>query len=574
MIELMMISGLVLITCITSTKVLYKVGAPILLIFIAIGMLFGSDGIVGIYFDNYELTLVLITCITSTKVLYKVGAPILLIFIAIGMLFGSDGIVGIYFDNYELTSQLCSIGLVFIMFYGGFGTNWKMAKPVAVPSILMSSIGVIITAGLTGLFCNLVLKTTLLEGLLIGAVVASTDAASVFAVLRAQKLNLKGSLASLLEVESGSNDPIAYMMTLIVVVASTDAASVFAVLRAQKLNLKGSLASLLEVESGSNDPIAYMMTLIVLGMMKNPNEVSLGTIIPTILMQVVFGLVVGFLLAKGTVYIFRRSKFEIDGFYMIFVMAIAILSYALSEFLGGNGYLSVYISGIIMGNSKVPHKKDIFNFFDGISWIMQIALFFLLGLLSFPSRLPNVTTIAVSISIFMILIARPLATFIVLSPFKFTINEKLFISWVGLRGAASVVFAILAVTYGVDIENDIFHIIFFIALFSVSIQGSLIPRVANLLNLVDTEDEGSVLKTFTDYTGEINTELLEVNITEDSKWNNKTIMDANIPEGILIVMLKRGDSILVPNGSTIIKKGDTLVLSGNDIRNLIDLIEY
>lgn len=471
--------------------------------------------------------LVLITCITSTKVLYKVGAPILLIFIAIGMLFGSDGIVGIYFDNYELTSQLCSIGLVFIMFYGGFGTNWKMAKPVAVPSILMSSIGVIITAGLTGLFCNLVLKTTLLEGLLIGAVVASTDAASVFAVLRAQKLNLKGSLASLLEVESGSNDP-----------------------------------------------IAYMMTLIVLGMMKNPNEVSLGTIIPTILMQVVFGLVVGFLLAKGTVYIFRRSKFEIDGFYMIFVMAIAILSYALSEFLGGNGYLSVYISGIIMGNSKVPHKKDIFNFFDGISWIMQIALFFLLGLLSFPSRLPNVTTIAVSISIFMILIARPLATFIVLSPFKFTINEKLFISWVGLRGAASVVFAILAVTYGVDIENDIFHIIFFIALFSVSIQGSLIPRVANLLNLVDTEDEGSVLKTFTDYTGEINTELLEVNITEDSKWNNKTIMDANIPEGILIVMLKRGDSILVPNGSTTIKKGDTLVLSGNDIRNLIDLIEY
>lgn len=467
--------------------------------------------------------LVLITCITSTKVLYKVGAPILLIFIAIGMLFGSDGIVGIYFDNYELTSQLCSIGLVFIMFYGGFGTNWKMAKPVAVPSILMSSLGVIITAGLTGLFCNLVLKTTLLEGLLIGAVVASTDAASVFAVLRAQKLNLKGSLASLLEVESGSNDP-----------------------------------------------IAYMMTLIVLGMMKNPNDLSLSATILTIFMQVVLGLVIGFLLAKGTVYIFRYSKFEIDGFYMIFVMAIAILSYALSEFLGGNGYLSVYISGIIMGNSKVPHKKDIFNFFDGISWIMQIALFFLLGLLSFPSRLPNVTTIAVSISIFMILIARPLATFIVLSPFKFTINEKLFISWVGLRGAASVVFAILAVTYGVDIENDIFHIIFFIALFSVSIQGSLIPKVANLLNLVDTEDEGSVLKTFTDYTGEINTELLEVNITKDSKWNNKTIMDANIPEGILIVMLKRGNSILVPKGSTVIKDGDTLVLSGNDIRNLIE----
>lgn len=426
--------------------------------------------------------LVLIICITSTKVLYKFGVPMLFIFIVLGMLFGSDGLVGIYFDNFELTKQLCSLALVFIMFYGGFGTKWKLAKPVATPSILMSSLGVIITAGLTGLFCHLVVKTSMLEGLLIGTIVASTDAASVFAVLRAQKLNLKGSLASFLEVESGSNDP-----------------------------------------------IAYMSTLIILSMMENGGALSLSIVVPLVIKQILFGLVIGLLLAKVTVFILRHANFEIEGFYAILVTAVAILSYSLSEFLGGNGYLSVYITGIIIGNSKIPKKKSMFHFFDGISWIMQIGLFFILGLLSFPSKIPYVTGTAISISLFMIFIARPLATFLILSPFKFTVKEKLLISWVGLRGAASVVFAIFAVTYGVNIENDIFHIIFFIALFSVVIQGTLIPTLANKLDLVNNEEEGSVLKTFTDYTEEINSELLEFTITEESNLKNKMIMDANIP---------------------------------------------
>ena len=466
--------------------------------------------------------LVLIICITSTKVLYKFGVPMLFIFIVLGMLFGSDGLVGIYFDNFELTKQLCSLALVFIMFYGGFGTKWKLAKPVATPSILMSSLGVIITAGLTGLFCHLVVKTSMLEGLLIGTIVASTDAASVFAVLRAQKLNLKGSLASFLEVESGSNDP-----------------------------------------------IAYMSTLIILSMMENGGALSLSIVVPLVIKQILFGLVIGLLLAKVTVFILRHANFEIEGFYAILVTAVAILSYSLSEFLGGNGYLSVYITGIIIGNSKIPKKKSMFHFFDGISWIMQIGLFFILGLLSFPSKIPYVTGTAISISLFMIFIARPLATFLILSPFKFTTKEKIFISWVGLRGAASVVFAIFAVTYGVNIKNDIFHIIFFIALFSVVIQGTLIPTVANKLDLVDNEEEGSVLKTFTDYSEEINSELLEITITEDSKLRNKMIMDANIPEEILIVMIKRGDRVLVPKGAVLIQEGDKLVLSGNNIEQLI-----
>ena len=465
--------------------------------------------------------IVLLICITSSKVFYKFGVPLLLIFILLGMLFGSEGLVGIYYDNFELTNQLCSLALVFIIFYGGFGTNWTMASPVVLPSILMSSFGVIITAGLTGAFCYFVMKTTLLEGLLIGSVIASTDAASVFAVLRAQKLNLKGSLASLLELESGSNDP-----------------------------------------------IAYMITIVILTMMKSSGDLSIGAVLLLVGKQVIFGLFVGFVIAKSTVLLLRYAKFEIEGFYTIFIIAVAILSYSVTEYIGGNGYLSAYVAGIIIGNSRIPLKKTVFHFFDGISWIMQIALFFMLGLLSFPSKFIYVKTIAISVALFLIFIARPIATFLILAPFKFTTKEKLFISWVGLRGAASVVFAIIASTYGVSIDNDIFHIVFFIALFSVAIQGTLIPKVANLLGLVD-EEKDSALKTFTDYSGEINTDLLEISIKDDDKWSNKSIMDANIPEEILIVMIKRKDKIIIPKGSTILMGGDILVVSGNNIKDMI-----
>lgn len=462
--------------------------------------------------------LVLLICITSSKVLYKFGVPMLLIFIILGMLFGSDGVVGIYFDNYKLTRELCSFGLVFIMFYGGFGTNWKEARVVARESILMSTFGVIITSGLTGLFCYFVLKTSLLEGMLIGSIVGSTDAASVFSILRSQKLNLKGEIASILEVESGSNDP-----------------------------------------------IAYMLTLIVLTLMNNG---GISSIVPIVISQITFGLLIGVILSKITVYIMRNANFEVDGFYTIFITAIAILSYALSEWVGGNGYLSVYIAGIIIGNSKIPHKRSLVHFFDGVSWIMQIMLFFVLGLLAFPSELPSVIGSSILISVFMILIARPIATFGVLSWFKIPFEQQLFISWVGLRGAASIVFAIYAITSGIPLENDIFHIIFFIALLSVAIQGTLIPKVARKLDLVD--DTKTVLKTFTDYQEDRSTTLIEYNVDSDNNWKDKTIMEADIPEEILIVMIKRDNEIIVPKGSTLIKQGDILVLSGNNIEYLLE----
>lgn len=459
--------------------------------------------------------LVLLISITSTKILYKFGVPILLIFIMLGMLFGSDGIVGIYFNDYQLTNKIATVALIFIMFFGGFGTNWSMAKPVAIPSILLSTLGVVFAAGLTGVFCFLVFKTTLLEGLLIGSIVGSTDAASVFAILRSQRLNLKGSIASMLELESGSNDP-----------------------------------------------CAYMLTTIVLGIMSNSNN---GNIFIMVLSQILLGGMVAVVLAKLSIYLLRHFKFEIEGFYPIFMTAIAVLAYSLSEYLGGNGYLCVYITGIIIGNAKIPHKKSIFQFLDGISWLMQIMLFFLLGLLAFPSKIPLVIGKGILISIFMILVARPVAIFSILFWFKIPIKQQIFIAWVGIRGAASIVFAIFAETYGVSMNNDIFHIIFFIALFSVIVQGTITPKLAKKLDLIDNEE--SVFKTFNDYKEDKSTSLVEFTIDEHNIIANKTIMDANIPEDILVVMIKRNGDVFVPNGSTEILPGDILVLSGNKLKH-------
>lgn len=452
--------------------------------------------------------LILLICITSSKVLYKFGVPLLLIFIFLGMIFG---IIGIDFSDFQLTGEIASIALVFIMFYGGFGTNWSMARPKAVPSILMSTLGTIITFFITGLFVYLIFKISLLESLLIGAVVSSTDAASVFTILRSQKLNLEGSLASLLEVESGSNDP-----------------------------------------------VAYMLTLIILTIMGNGTVMQL---IPMIVSQIVFGIIVGALIAIASIYLIRHANFEIESFYIIFIIAIAIISYSLSEWMGGNGYLSVYISGIIIGNSKIPHKKTLVHFLDGVSWIMQIILFFILGLLSSPIELPKVIGKSVVISLVIIFIARPISVFLVLRRFEFNTREKLFISWVGLRGAASIVFSIFALNYEVNINNDIYHIIFFIALMSVGVQGTLIPIIARRLELLDNNKP--VLKTFNDYVEEKNTKIMELKVEVGCNLINKSIIDANIPEEILIAMIKRKGEIIIPKGSSIIKEGDVLVAVGN-----------
>lgn len=458
------------------------------------------------------VSIVLLLCVASSKMLYRYGVPTLLIFLVLGMLFGSDGPGGIYFDNYELARQICSVGLIFIIFYGGFGTSWKHARPVAAPAVWMASLGVVLTAGLTGVFAAWLLECTLLEGLLIGSVVSSTDAASVFAILRSRNLNLKGGLASLLEVESGSNDPTAYMLTIIV------------------LNM---------LSSGQHENLAVL-----------------------VLLQVGIGLGLGGLLAWGTRAVLQRMELEIEGLYYILMVAIALLGYALSEYWGGNGYLCVYVSGIILGNSKIPRKKPLVPFFDGLSWLMQIMLFFTLGLLAFPSRLPEVIVPGSLLFLFILVVARPVATFAILSWFRMPVKRQLLVSWVGLRGAASIVFAIYAVTYHPGLEHDMFHLVFIVCLLSIVIQGTLIPQVAKRLDLVETHE--SVLKTFTDYEEELPSDLVELKVETCSPLAGKHLREAVFPAGTLVVMLKRGSDVIIPNGGTLLKTGDLLVLSTQD----------
>ncbi len=454
---------------------------------------------------------IILICLILSKVSNKIGLPTLLLFIFLGMLFGSDGLFKIYFDNYYIAEQICSIALIFIMFYGGFGTNWNKAKPIATKSILLSSLGVILTSLIVGIFCHYILKFEFLESLLIGSVISSTDAASVFSILRSKRLNLKYNTASLLEVESGSNDPCSNIMTLVIL-------------------------SFMNAQSNGSK-IIYM-----------------------IFSQIVYGIIVGVVIAILSAFVLSKFKFKTDGFNSIFVFSIALISYSLSILIGGNGYLSVYITGIILGNKNIPNKKPLVHFFDGITGLMQMLIFFLLGLLSFPSQLPLIFMPALAIALFLTFIARPLSIFIILTPFKCPIKQQLLIAWSGLRGAASIVFAIIATVNPAYTKNDIFHIVFFIVLFSISIQGSLIPLIARKLNMIDNNND--VMKTFSDYSEEIPLQFIKLLISKNHPWVNKQIKDIKLLPDILTVLIIRNKTQIIPKGNTIILENDMVILSG------------
>lgn len=462
---------------------------------------------------------ILLICAVSSKVLYRYGIPTLIMFLVMGMLMGSEGPGGIYFDYPELAKSMCNVGLIFIMFSGGFGTNWKTAKPVALVSGVLATVGVALTAFFIGVFAHFVLGFTFLEGMLLGSIISSTDAASVFSILRSKKLNLKNNLAPLLEMESGSNDPMAYMLTTI----------------------------FLGLITGGEQRIGLLLV----------SQILLGTLL---------GIIVG----KGAVWLINRIKLDIDGLYPIIVISAVLLSYSGANLLQGNGFLAVYITGLIMGNSRILHKISLVRFFDGLSWLMQIMLFFTLGLLVFPSHLTKVALVGIGTAAFIIFIARPLAIFGVLSIFKRNLKEKILVSWVGFRGAASIVFAIYPLTAGIPIAKEIFNIVFFVALVSVMVQGTLFIPLAKKLDLIGKEE--SVLKTFTDYSGEIYAKLLELKIPSNSKMVGKAIMDLDFPNDVLIVMIRRGDKVITPSGRTVLNAEDTIMCAG-DNKSLIEMNE-
>ncbi len=468
------------------------------------------------------ISAVIILSVLTNKLLYKFGVPSLLIFMALGMIFGSDGIGGIYFDDFRVTGDIATVALIFIMFYGGFCTKWETAKPVAFKAILLSFLGTLITLFVTAFFAVFVLKIDFLYAMLLGSVISSTDAASLFSILRSQKLNLKNGLAPLLEMESGSNDP-----------------------------------------------FSYLMTFLSISLIKSNGVFSLAGFSFLFAKQMIFGIIVGALTAIITVLMSKYLIDEIESILPLLFIAMIFLGYALCHIIGGNGLLCVYITGILVGNSRILHKVSLVHFFDSFSWIMEILLFFMIGLLSFPTKLPHILLPGIIMSLIIIFIARPIATFSILSWFKMPVNQQTFVSWVGLRGAASIAFTIFAVSeLGDSLPFDIFHIVFIITLFSVVFQGTLTPNIAKKLDLIDQSTSDSVMKTFNDYHEETHAKLMDYKILPGNKMIGKMIVDSEIPDEILIVMIKRKGKFIVPKGSTLISENDVLVLSGENFDSM------
>ena len=453
---------------------------------------------------------IILACIAAHHVSGRFGIPMLLVFIGVGMLFGSDGLLKIPFDDYSLAETGCSVALIFIMFYGGFGTNWNKARPVAVKSLLLSSMGVVLTAVLTGLFCHFALGMELVSGMLVGACLGSTDAATVFSILRAKRLNLKYNTASLLELESGSNDP-----------------------------------------------FAYMLTMIVLSVMHSSGTV--WDIIWLLFEQLVFGAGLGAAIAVLAWRVLKRFTFVTAGLESVFMVAVALLAFAAPAVVGGNGYLSAYIVGIYLGNHSISGKRNLVHFFDGVTGLLQMLVFFMLGLLAFPSKLPQVVIPGILIALFMTLVARPISVFGILAPFRCKLNQMLLVSLSGLRGVASIVFAIMAAAASADLEHyDLFHTVFLVVLFSLLLQGSLIPLLSRKLKMIDNTN--NVLTTFNDYSEELPVQFIKLSVNEGDRWDGKQIKELDLPPETLIAMILRDGLRIVPKGFTVLNAGDTAVL--------------
>ena len=452
---------------------------------------------------------IVVICIFFNKFSGKFGIPVLLLFLMLGLLCGSQ------YDGFAskwswVVGDISTIALVFIMFYGGFGTRWKSAKPIALEAGLLSTVGVALTAAFVGLFCHFALGWAWLESFLMGAVISSTDAATVFSILRSRKLGLKNKTAPMLEVESGSNDPMSYMLT------------------------------------------AVMLSLFSGG-------ITAGGVVWQIFSQIAFGVAGGLAISAAAVFLLKRISFQNNGFDMLLFIAIALVSYALPDLIGGNGYLSAYIVGIVLGNTDFPERKPLVSFFDAITSLMQIVIFFLLGMLAIPSNLLHSLIPALAIFAFLTLAARPLAVCGVLAPFrKYPFRQLGLISFVGLRGAASIVFAINILTSEVPLQNDIFSIVFCIVLVSIAFQGSLVPSVAKLTGMTDEGED--VMTTFSDFRENEEMSFGAIRITESSRWNQRRIMDLDLTQDCLIVLVLRGDTRIVPKGDTLLQAGDEIVL--------------
>lgn len=470
-------------------------------------------------------SILLFISLIAGKTSYRVGVPVLILFLSIGMLAGSDGIGGIYFDNPQIAQFIGIVALNFILFSGGLDTDWNSVKPVLWQGITLSTLGVMLTAFSVGLFVWAVTDFSIYEGLLLGAIVSSTDSAAVFSILRSKNLALKGNLRPALELESGSNDP-----------------------------------------------MAYILTIVFTGLVVNQHS-NFSGIVLLFFQQLLLGGLLGFALGKIGTIVINKIKFDYEGLYIVLVIAIMFFSFSATNFIGGNGFLAVYICAVFLGNQDLIHKKKILKSFDSFAWLMQIVLFLTLGLLVFPKQIVPVIGIGLIISVFMIFVARPLSIFASLAPFKIESRSRWFISWVGLRGAVPIVFATYPLIAGAEKADMIFNIVFFISISSVLIQGTTLPMVAKLLHLTLPEELKQRNKTDIELSDSIKSNLTEIVLPQSSPAIGKQIVHLGLPQTSLIAFIKRNGKFITPNGSTVIEGNDKLVVLTEDKETLEKVYE-
>ena len=456
---------------------------------------------------------------------HRFGVPVLLLFLLVGMLFGSDGF-GLMFENVQTAHTIGTLCLCIILFSGGLDTRFSDIRPVIVPGVVLATMGVFLTAIITGLF------TWWLSGLMFPS------------------LGI-GLLTALLLAST---------------VSSTDSASVFGILRSKGVVLKNNLRPLLEMESGSNDPMAYMLTILFMGIIQSGEDPNLLLVIGSIFLQLAIGAVIGFVLGRLAVRLINGIRMDNASLYPVLLLMIGIFVFAATYFLKGNGYLAIYIAGLVIGNSKFVHKRTSMKFMDGFAWMSQILLFLTLGLLVNPAEQLEVLLPAVIIAFFMIFFARPLSVFITLLPFrKIGFKDKLYTSWVGLRGAVPIIFAIMPLAEGIEGARWIFNIVFVITIVSLLVQGTSLPLVAKWLKLADKPSKFKAFEDFdVEFSEEIKSAMTEIEISEETLKYGKNLLEMPLPDKTLVVMVKRDEQYFVPTGQTALYAGDKLLVISDD----------
>lgn len=462
---------------------------------------------------------VLIFCsILISKTGYRFGIPTLLLFLLVGMVFGSDGL-GLQFNSASDAQFIGMMALSIILFTGGMDTKLQDIRPVLTQGILLSTVGVLMTTLLTGSFIYFLSSLTSMDFSL-----------------------------SLLTC-----------MLLAATMSSTDSASVFNLLRSQKMNLKENLRPMLELESGSNDPMAYMLTIALIQVVASGSDLHIGVVVKDLLVQFFFGSVIGFAFGKFSAWLINKINLSNASLYPILLLSLVFITFTTTDLLKGNGYLAVYIAGVVVGNTRLAFRKEVDTFMNGLTWLFQIIMFLSLGLLVNPHEMLDVVVVALLIAVFMILVARPLSVFTCLLPFRSMSNRaRFFVSWVGLRGAVPIIFATYPVVAEIPGSHQIFNIVFFITLLSLIFQGMTISMGARMLQLdLPQEKEGNEFGV--ELPEEIDSQLMDLTLTAEMLEKGNRLMDMDIPKGTLVMLVKRGNEFIIPNGQVELYVGDKLL---------------